>query len=221
MSDVQFILDEASQLGPMPAVDSAVGVGRGYGVRLIFIFQSLGQLRRCFPDGQDQTLLSNVTQIYFATNDNATAEYVSTRLGEETIVLRSGGTSRGTSWQSNDGSSPGRSRGGSFGENDNWQLHARRLMKPEEVLALPQRTAITLVPGQPPIRTRLLRHYEDRAALALAARGRRPRGSVIALLRTTFWFATLLTGAALLTEKFFETNPKSSALPANSLWEAR
>ena len=46
------------------------------------IYQSLGQLKKCFPDGQDQTLLSNTTQVFFGVNDQQTAEYVSARLGK-------------------------------------------------------------------------------------------------------------------------------------------
>jgi type IV secretion system protein VirD4 len=194
-----MILDEAAVLGPMPAIENAVGIGRGYGVRFQFYYQSLGQLRKCFPDGQDQTLLSNTAQVYFATNDNATADYVSTRLGEETIVLHSGGVSRGTSWQSNDGAQPSRSHGGSSGKNQNWQLHARRLLKPEEVLALPPRMAITFAPGLPPIRTWLLRYYEEKRPLLLSAKGRRPRGGLLALLRAALLCGALLGAAVLLT----------------------
>ena len=99
---VHFVLDEAASLGHMEALDDAVDKYRGYGVRLQFYFQSVSQLRKCFPDGQDQTLLSNVSQVFFGINDLPTAEYVSNRLGEETIVVRSGGTSTGTSRQSSE-----------------------------------------------------------------------------------------------------------------------
>ena len=92
MSNVTFVLDEAASLGRMDALDDAVDKYRGYGVRLQFYYQSVSQLRKCFPDGQEQTLLSNVSQVLFGTNDLPTAEYVSNRLGEQTIVVSSGGT---------------------------------------------------------------------------------------------------------------------------------
>ena len=44
--------------------------------------------------------------------------------------------------------------------SDNWQQSGRRLLKPEEVLALGARTAITFTPGIPPLRTTLVRYYE-------------------------------------------------------------
>jgi len=155
-----FVLDEAASLGHMEALDDAVDKYRGYGVRLQFYFQSLGQLKKCFPDGQDQTLLSNTTQVFFGVNDPQTAEYVSGRLGEATIIVESGGTSRGESVQvsKQEGTS---SRTTSWNRNDNWAMQARKLLKPEEVVALPTRTAITFTPGVPPIWTTLVRYYEE------------------------------------------------------------
>ncbi len=156
---VQFVLDEAASLGHMDALDDAVDKFRGYGVRLLFLWQSLGQLKKCFPDGQEQTLLSNTTQVFFGVNDQQTAEYVSARLGEATFVVESGGISGGRSWQSSD---RGQSSN-SYSENwsDNWQQHGRKLLKPEEVMALSERTAITFTQGVPPICTTLVRYYEE------------------------------------------------------------
>jgi type IV secretion system protein VirD4 len=157
---VHFVLDEAATLGKMEAIDDAVDKYRGYGVRLQFYYQSIGQLRRCFPDGQDQTLLSNVSQIFFGVNDKDTAQYVSERLGEQTIIVTSGGMSRSTTYQGSMGGTPTESR--SFQRSDNWAQQARRLLKPEEVADLQIRTAITFTPGVPPICTTLIRHYEEK-----------------------------------------------------------
>ena len=156
---VHFILDEAATLGHMEAMDHAVDVYRGYGVRLHFYYQSLGQLKKCFPEGQDQTLLSNVSQVFFGVNDPQTAEYVSNRLGEKTIVIRSGGTGTGTSHQNSVRGDSSTSY--SSNENDNWAQHGRKLLKPEEVMTLSERIAITFTPGVPPIWTRLVRYYEE------------------------------------------------------------
>ncbi len=163
---VHAILDEASSLGQLQIIDDMLAMGRGYSVRLQFYYQSLGQLKKCFPEGQDQTLLGNTTQVFFGINDPQTADFVSARLGEETIVVDSGGTNRGQSWQTGHG---GTSSGSSSGSNANWQQIGRKLLKPEEVTALPQRTAITFAPGVRPICTTLLRYYEEGKNL-------RPRG---------------------------------------------
>jgi len=156
---VHFILDEAASLGHMDALDDAVDKFRGYGVRLQFYFQSLGQLAKLGKEGQGQTLLSNVTQVFFGVNDQQTAEYVSNRLGEETIIVESGGTSSSVS------RSPSPQGGSncsySTSTSDNWQQLGRKLLKPEEVTALSERVALTFAPGVPPICTRLVRYYEN------------------------------------------------------------
>jgi type IV secretion system protein VirD4 len=155
---VHFVLDEAAALGHMDALDDAVDKYRGYGVRLQLYYQSLGQLKKCWPDGQDQTVLSNTTQIFFWVNDQPTAEYVSNRLGEETIIVESGGTSSSTS------RSPSKDGGSSYSysesNNSNWSQMGRKLLKPEEVAALDPRIAITFTPGKPPMWTWLVRYYE-------------------------------------------------------------
>ena len=157
---VHFVLDEAgSALGHLECLDDALSLGRGYGIRTQWYFQSTSQLKRCFPDGQDQTLLSNTTQVFFGVNDYPTAEYVSNRLGEETIILRSGGTSTGGSRQCSDHGNNS-STSYSVNSSSNWQQHGRKLLKPEEVLALDERTAITFTPGIRPIWTTLVRYYE-------------------------------------------------------------
>ena len=159
MNNVTFVLDEAASLGRMDALDDAVDKYRGYGVRLQFYFQSVSQVKKCFPEGQEQTLLSNVSQVFFGTNDLPTAEYVSNRLGESTIVVSSGGTSTGTSQQMSGTGESSNSR--STNDSSNWSQMGRRLLKPDEVLGLSPRIAISFTPEVPPIWTTLVRYYEE------------------------------------------------------------
>ncbi len=155
---VHFVLDEAASLGHLECLDDAVDKLRGYGVRLQLYYQSLGQLRKCWPDDGGQTLLSNVTQVFFGVNDQQTAEHVSSRLGEETIIVKSGGT--GSSESRSASREGGTNYSYSTSTNDNWQQLGRKLLKPEEVTALDPRVAITFTPGVPPISTWLTRYYE-------------------------------------------------------------
>ena len=190
---VHFVCDEAASIGHLDAIDDAVDKYRGYGVRLQFYFQSLGQLSKCFPDGQEQTLLSNVTQVFFGVNDQQTAEYVSARLGEETIIVESGGTGTSTT---NQRSEQGQWTGSySNSTNDNWAQQARKLLKPEEVVGLSERIAITLTPGVPPIWTKLVRYYEP-GFRSLSARFRpavRSLAAALCLLMVTGSVGALLT----------------------------
>jgi type IV secretion system protein VirD4 len=189
---VNFVLDEAASLGRMEAIDDAIDKYRGYGIRLFLYYQSLGQLKKCYPDDQGQTLLSNTTQVFFGVNDPQTAEYVSNRLGEQTIVVSSGGTSSGGS-RSSDSKSGSSSSGTSWNRSENWQQHARKLLKPEEVTATPKRIAITFSPDAPPLWTRLIRYYE------WDFQESRGIGPVKAVVDTTCLFLLAAMAAAFVT----------------------
>lgn len=58
---VHFVIDEAASLGHYEQIDDAIDKFRGYGIRLQFYFQSLGQLKKCFPNGQEEPQLGNPT----------------------------------------------------------------------------------------------------------------------------------------------------------------
>jgi type IV secretion system protein VirD4 len=157
MAKVNLILDEAANLRHMRTIDEVLAIYRGYGLRAHLYYQSLAQLKACFPDGQDQTVLANVTQVFFACNDSS-AEYISSRIGEQTIVVDSGSTGSGYSSPSGLGAH-GQSTSSSNATR-NWSQMGRKLLKPEEILAMDERLAITFVAGQKPILTRLERYYE-------------------------------------------------------------
>ena len=78
-----------------------------------------------------------------------------TRPSSFKAVGQAGAEARQTSDYGNNGSTSY-----SVNSNDNWQQGARRLLKPEEVLGLSERIAITFTPGIPPIWTTLVRYYE-------------------------------------------------------------
>jgi type IV secretion system protein VirD4 len=95
---VNVILDECASVmgGHGEALEEMLTVGRGFGLKVTAIFQTMAQLGKLFPEGQEGVLLANTSQVFFATQDQKTAVYVSDRLGEETIGVWSGGTSTGT-----------------------------------------------------------------------------------------------------------------------------
>ncbi len=47
---VLWLLDEMAHIGQMRAIEDAVTLMRGMGMRLWFFFQSLDQLKTCFGD---------------------------------------------------------------------------------------------------------------------------------------------------------------------------
>jgi type IV secretion system protein VirD4 len=154
----RFLIDEAAQVGKMDVLETALNVGRGYGIRLLFMYQGIGQLQEAWgSEGAAQTLLSNTTQVFFGVNEPKTAEYVSSRLGDFTNIVLGGGTTEGTSYSGGE-KSGGRSY--STGSSESWQQAARRLLQPSEVMQLDLRQAITFHPDLPPLMTYLPRVYE-------------------------------------------------------------
>ncbi len=190
MSNVTFVCDEAASLGAnMTCLEDAIDKGRAYGIRLVVVYQSPGQLAVCFPKDGGRTLMSNVTQVYFAINDPQTAEDVSKRVGDHTVIAESGGRGSGTSWQK--GMHP--HSGGSSNANANWNQVGRRLLKPEELMCLDERIAITLAQGVRPIMTRLERYYEKGQAGPPRFQGiKTVLGTLLMLSLGTIWaiFAT-------------------------------
>src|SRR6185503_260915 len=89
---ILFCLDEFASLKRMEVIENAVAQIAGYGVKLMFVLQSLEQLKATYKD-KWETFLSNCgLKIYFALEDYFSREYVSKFIGE-TEVIREGRTS--------------------------------------------------------------------------------------------------------------------------------
>jgi type IV secretory pathway TraG/TraD family ATPase VirD4 len=163
---------------------------------------------------------SSVTSIrcIFAVNDTQTAEQISNRLGEETILVTSGGTSSGSSWQHSDGQQASRSLGGSSNSNDNWAQQPRKLLKPEEVLALPPRTAITFTAGFPPICTQLIWQHEEKNLGQQPAPKRPALTQTITLAGWSLRWALMLFLAGCITAGIAQRfSPRAQILPERKI----
>jgi len=77
---VHFVLDESASLGVMDSIEDLVDKYRKYGCRAQFYYQSAGQLAKCWPKDQGQTLMSSASKIYFGVSDILTAQAVSSML---------------------------------------------------------------------------------------------------------------------------------------------
>jgi len=208
--NVDFVLDESASLGAgMDSIEDLVDKYRKYGCRAQFYYQSAGQLAKCWPRDQGQTLMSSASKIYFGVSDIQTAQVVSGMLGKATIVVEGGGSGRSggsnSGWsQSSQGSGTSGGSNTGWNSNESWQQAPRELLKPEEVLALPPLTAITFPGGGvPPVCTRLVRYFEE-PRLAKLASGGGWLSRVQAACRTMIGSAVILTAgillAAMLTE---------------------
>src|SRR5207248_4934970 len=94
---VLFMVDECAHIGQMQALEDAVTLMRGMGIRMWLFFQSIEQLKKCFGDNAGTVLDNLATQQYMSITSYETAEAMSKRIGDETVVIRTEGDNRGTS----------------------------------------------------------------------------------------------------------------------------
>lgn len=134
-----FLLDEVARLGYLRILETARDAGRKYGISLVLLFQSIGQMREAYG-GRDATSkwFESASWVSLAAiNDPETAEYISRRCGNTTVEVDH--LSRSSQMS---GSSRTRSK----------QLAARPLILPEEVLRMRGDEQIVFTAGNPPLR---------------------------------------------------------------------
>jgi type IV secretion system protein VirD4 len=158
---VLFLVDECAHIGRMQALEDAVTLMRGMGIRLWLFFQSLDQVKKCFGDNAGTVLDNLATQQYFSINSYETAEAMSKRIGDETIVVTSSGTSSGM--QSPTGSGGKETGNRSRSSSKNFDERERKLLKPEEILTLPEHAAMVFHKNNPVIVCDKIKHYADAA----------------------------------------------------------
>jgi type IV secretion system protein VirD4 len=142
-----LLLDEVGQLGRMQPVARAASLGRGYGVQLWLLFQSLYQLEASYGL-EGRAILANAGLIQaFGVADPDTSEYFSRLTGECTISIRSNNESRGISGQGALLTSRVQS-----GRSVTISDQGRRLLTPDEVRRLSRDEQLLFVRGEDPIR---------------------------------------------------------------------
>ena len=194
---VLWLLDEMAHIGHMQAIEDAVTLKRGMGMRLWFIFQSMGQLKTCFGE-KAPTVLDNIgTQQYFGINSFETAEEISKRIGDTTIGIETEAYNAGDSYSTqayNGQQSSSRSRGHTLNRSE----IARRLLKPEEVLTLSPDICLIFHKHLPVCLGRLVRYFEaPEFRRGGTARARRVGIAAMIAAGFTLFAGCLFTAAAL------------------------
>ena len=134
-----FLLDEAARLGFMRILETARDAGRKYGITLIMLYQSIGQMREAYGgrDAASKWFESASWISFAAVNDQETADYISRRCGTTTVEVDQ--ISRSAQMK---GSSRTQSK----------QLAARLLIQADEVLKMRGDEQIVFSPGNAPLR---------------------------------------------------------------------
>ncbi len=129
-----MLIDEAAALGHLGALEDAFGLVRGYRVQIAAIFQDLAQLKALYKE-RWETFVANAGAVFgFAPNDLTTAEWMSKRSGQTTVVVK------GIS--DNSGTSIGQQTSASQGKGSNLQQMARPLFLPHELIGLDEGKAL-------------------------------------------------------------------------------
>ena len=144
--EVLFLIDEFPMLGAMPTLQKGLALLAGYKIRIVLITQGLGQLDEIYGRQATEGILQNCAlQVFFASNDDTTTNYVSARLGSKTVRVRS--RSQSQDWTS---------------ASTSTSYIARPLLPPEEVRRLDPKQAIIFKETARPVLAEKVRYYEDR-----------------------------------------------------------
>ncbi len=183
--EVLFLLDEASALGSLSAVEEALVRGRSAGVRMLLVYQSHSQVQVAFKDKPSLLYDNCATQIFLGASSIETAERISKSVGEFTQVLENYGENSSHSWTAG-GNPSGQGDQRSRGTNFNYSVNGRQLLKPEEVLKLGDDYLIAFQRSMPPILARRIKWYKD----AAFRRGgmTRPKAVLLCVLLTALFY---------------------------------
>lgn len=144
---VLFCLDEADLLGRMNILEEARDRGRKYGITLMLLYQSVGQLEHHFGKEGATSWFEGVSLVsYAAVKSMDTAKHLSERCGDTTIRVEN--QSHGTSLLFGPMSPSAAGKG-----TQSFSLQKRPLILPHEIVqGLRADEQIVLIRGYPPIR---------------------------------------------------------------------
>ncbi len=138
-----FMLDEVDLLGYMRVLEEARDRGRKYGITLMLMYQSVGQLVRHFgKDGSTSWIDGCAFASYAAIKALETARDVSAQCGEMTVEVE--GKSRNVGWSNSNSSNR---------KSESLSLQRRPLIMPHEITQhMRKDEQIVIVQGHDPIR---------------------------------------------------------------------
>lgn len=123
-----LLLDEINLFGKLQALSTAASQGRKYGITIMGMWHSLGQMDATWGPAGVKAWRANASWEAYSAMDRATAEDVSKRCGRYTVIAPSEGRNAGTSSQNGLGQGS-RNRG----TNESTSLQGRDLITPDEV----------------------------------------------------------------------------------------
>lgn len=132
---VHFVMDEFANVALPDEFDKLLSTMRSREISVSIIIQNMAQLKALFEKTWESIVGNCDEMVYLGGNEQSTHEYVSKRLGKETIDTNTYGQSRG--------------RNGNY--STNWQITGRELMTPDEVGRMDNAYALLFIRGERPI----------------------------------------------------------------------
>ena len=155
---ITMLIDEAGQLGNFEALLRAFTFGRGAGIRAWAFFQDLAQIKRSYGSDALQSFIGSAQfRQFFGVRDFETAELISKMLGMETLEyvdpLQRERAKHGMfqallgTVMGNDPFQSARDYKRFKAESEHRAKQTRRLMTPDEILAMPENRQIIFISG--------------------------------------------------------------------------
>lgn len=97
---IQFILDEFANIGEIPDFENTMATCRQYNIGCTVILQNMAQLKQMYKDSYESITGNADSFVFLGGQEQSTLEYVSKKLGKETIKAKNTSSSKGRSGSS-------------------------------------------------------------------------------------------------------------------------
>lgn len=131
------LIDEFSSLGRIERLRRSLKLLREYRVRCVLMLQYIAQTYEQYTHDEARAFTNIKTKIAFAAEDIHDAEYISKLLGMRTAKVDAGSTSSQTQ---------------GYSESKSYNYQAVPLLRPEEVMRLPEHQSLILRSGYAPVK---------------------------------------------------------------------
>ena len=128
-----FLIDEMPALGHLAPLEDAFGLVRGYKVQIAGICQDFAQLKALYKERWESFLANAGVVQGFTPNDLTTADWMSRRAGQTTLVAEN--------------SSQSRQAQGHSSESTSWQQVGRALYLPYELMGFAEGSGLLFLAG--------------------------------------------------------------------------
>lgn len=140
------LIDEFSSLGRIERLRRSLKLLREYRVRCVLMMQYIAQTYEQYSQDEAKAFTNIKTKIAFATEDIQDAEYVSKLLGTRTVRVAAGSSS---------------TQHHGYSESKSYNYQAIPLLRPDEVMRLPEHQMLIMRTGHPPVKARQFIWYQD------------------------------------------------------------